>query len=124
MAEEGELELIVGSGSSMAPLLRDGDRIRVRKQESYRAGDVLLFRNSVGTLVVHRLLGRRWHQGEWQYVLRGDAASACDGLVRPTGILGRVCGGEVDQRAYAVNVAARLRARWRYLLYWFRRFAR
>lgn len=124
MAEEGDLELIVGSGSSMTPLLRDGDRIRVRKADRYRTGDLLVFRNSVDALVVHRLLGRRWHRGGWRYVLRGDAAPAFDGLVEPENVLGRVVGGEVDRSAYEIGTLARLEARVRYVVYWFRRLRR
>ncbi|MGE0639823.1 MAG: S24/S26 family peptidase [Thermoanaerobaculia bacterium] len=124
MAEEGDLELIVGSGSSMAPLLCDGDRIQVRRSDRYRAGDLLVFRNSVDTLVVHRLLGRRWHRGGWHYVLRGDAAPAFDGLVDPGKVLGRVVGGEVNSSAFEIGPEDRLKARWRYLTYWFRRLRR
>lgn len=116
MAAEAPIELVV-RGTSMAPLLRDGDRVRVSRAARYRAGDLLVFRNSVGDLVGHRLLGTRRSRGELRFVLRGDATPAADGLVALEAILGRVVGGDVPRRLIEVPWRDRWRARWRFLAY-------
>mgnify|MGYP001195811299 CR=1 FL=1 len=120
MAAEAPIELIV-RGSSMAPLLGEGNRVQVARSARYRAGDLLVFRNSVGDLVAHRLLGTRRSRGELRFVLRGDATPAADGLVPLAAILGRVVGGEIPRRLVAVPWYDRWRARWRFLAYAFAR---
>ncbi len=120
MAAEAPIELVV-HGSSMAPLLGEGDRIQVARTDRYRAGDLLVFRNSVGDLVAHRLLGMRRAHGELRFVLRGDATPAADGLVPPAAILGRVVGGEIPRRLVEVPWRDRLHARLRFLAYGFSR---
>lgn len=120
MAAEAPIELTV-RGGSMAPLLGEGDRVLVARATRYRAGDLLVFRNSVGDLVAHRLLGTRRSQGELRFVLRGDATPAADGLVPLAAILGRVVGGEIPRRLVAVPWHDRWRARWRFLAYAFSR---
>lgn len=116
MAEEAPIEFVV-RGTSMAPLLREGDRVQVAQASAYRAGDLLVFRNSVGDLVAHRLLGQRRWRGEVRYVLRGDAAPATDGIVAPEAVLGRVVGGAIPRRLIEVPWRDRWRARWRFLAY-------
>lgn len=116
MAAEAPIELMV-RGTSMAPLLREGNRIQVARCVRYRAGDLLVFRNSVGDLVAHRLLGTRHSKGELRFVLRGDSTPAADGLVPLAAILGRVVGGEIPRRLVNVPWLDRLRARWRFLAY-------
>lgn len=120
MAAEAPIELAV-RGTSMAPHLREGDRVQIARATRYRAGEILVFRNSVGDLVAHRLLGTRRWEGELRFVLRGDAAPAADGLVPPGAILGRVVGGDVPRRLVEVPWHDRWRARWRFLAYAFSR---
>ena len=108
----------------MSPLLAPGDRVRLRREARYRAGDLLAFRNGSGELVLHRLLGRRRFRGEPFLVLRGDAAPRADGLVRVNDVLGRVVGGEVASAAWDVPLCDRLRARLRYVAYWIGRLRR
>jgi signal peptidase I len=107
MAAEAPIELAV-RGTSMAPHLREGDRVQISRATRYRAGEILVFRNSVGDLVA-------------RFVLRGDAAPAADGLVPPAAILGRVVGGDVPRRLVEVPWHDRWRARWRFLAYAFSR---
>ena len=116
MAAEAPIEFVV-RGTSMAPWLREGDRLEVARTPCYRAGDLLVFRNAVGDLVAHRLLGRRRWRGELRYVLRGDAARAPDGAVLPENILGRVVGGAIPRRLIVIPWQDRWRARWHFVSY-------
>lgn len=120
MAAESPIELVV-RGTSMAPLLREGVRVQIARAARYHPGEILVFRNSVGDLVAHRLLGTRRSRGELRFVLRGDAAPAADGLVPLAAIVGRVVGGEVPRRLVEVPWRDRWRARWRFLAYGFAR---
>lgn len=97
-------------GSSMAPLLADGDRVEVAARRCYWPGDVIAFEAADGRLVVHRLIGYRPVRRGWRLVTRGDAAPAADVPVAPVRVLGRVVGGEGSPRAVRVSPVWRLRA--------------
>lgn len=43
-------------GISMKPLISDGDGVKVQREESYRVGDVVVALDSLGRLLVHRVL--------------------------------------------------------------------
>lgn len=117
-ARAGEAEL-VARGASMGSALPDGARLRVESRRRYRAGDVLVFLNTTGQLVAHRMLGRMPGPGGWRFVMRGDRAPAADGLVPPARVIGRLVGGDADPRLWRVPPRDRVRA-WvgflRYLL--------
>ena len=59
------------AGVSMAPRLRDHDHVVVKPLggEDARIGDLLLFRNTAGALILHRLV-RRWQDNNGQYRLQ------------------------------------------------------
>ena len=80
-------------GTSMAPLLADGDRVTIARARFYLPGDVVAFRAGLAgeeRIVVHRLLGYRLHRGRLACVTRGDAASLPDPPVPLGELLGRV----------------------------------
>jgi hypothetical protein len=82
-------------GLSMSPFIRDGDVVTVSPLQDAmpRLGDVLAFVGPGGErLVIHRVVGG----GCDSYLVRGDATSEVDGLVREGDILGRVTGVERD----------------------------
>lgn len=70
----GATDYVIVSGGSMDPVLYDGDLALVRRQSSYRAGDVIVYRVpkgevGAGVLVIHRVVGGSGRDG---YVTRGD----------------------------------------------------
>jgi hypothetical protein len=74
-------------GFSMHPFIRDGDILTVSPKPETRLGDVVAFCHpDTGKLVVHRIMARQ----PGGYLLRGDNATAADGLVPPEKILGLV----------------------------------
>lgn len=99
------------AGTSMAPLLREGDRAVVVPLggRAPRRGEPVLF-FSGGILVVHRALRVKRRGGEWAVLQKGDAVST-GGWVPLSRVLGRVAailrpdGSRLDLE--------RLPARWR-----------
>lgn len=80
-------------GVSMEPSLFQGDVITVRREETYAAGDILVFCYKNGELLTHRLLFER----EGRYFCKGDNALRLEDVSREQ-IAGRVIkknGGEV-----------------------------
>jgi len=107
-------------GVSMAPRLRDHDHVIVTplSGEDARFGDLLLYRNAAGALVLHRLV-RYWRDtgGRRQLQTRGDANLRLDASIDSARVLGRVSHieksgpGYIDlekagERVRAVSLAA------------------
>lgn len=80
------------SGRSMAPAIRDGDVVVIRKIRSrqLRPGDLILFKSSLGALVLHRILKLGTIGGTAAFHTKGDGQHAYDGWVSRAGVLGRV----------------------------------
>ncbi len=80
-------------GGSMEPFLRGGEVLTVRKVPYHflKRGDLILFRNSHGNAVIHRIIRKR-KCGMVQ--TKGDAAISLDKPVREDEVLGKVCGIE------------------------------
>ncbi len=69
----GKLELAV-HGTSMSPLMDDGDNIIFKKTNKYHVGDIIVFERTQGTVITHRLLFKtRKH-----LYIKGDATVAID----------------------------------------------
>ncbi len=87
-----QVRLAVG-GVSMAPRLRDHDCVLIEALHGNdaRFGDLVLFRNTGGTLVLHRVI-RRWRDGTGRRRLqtRGDACVRLDASIDAAWVLGRV----------------------------------
>ena len=101
LSNQGQLELLRGMrergaalrtpvrGWSMTPFIRDGDVVTIAPIGAVgpRLGEVLAVELTQGSLlVIHRIVrraGRGW-------LLRGDNATAPDGVVPPEQVLGRV----------------------------------
>lgn len=92
LARGAQVRLAVG-GVSMAPRLRDHDCVLIEalQGKDARFGDLVLFRNAAGTLVLHRVI-RRWRDGRRRHRLqtRGDACVRLDESIDATRVLGRV----------------------------------
>lgn len=88
VAQTGELWLRF-EGQSMAPLLRDGDLLRVRcgATPAPARGAIVAFRDHEVT-IVHRFLYRR--RGGW-LVTKGDNAWRLDRSLDPQQLIGTVC---------------------------------
>lgn len=81
------------SGASMAPLIRDGDTVRVRRVAAgdIRVGDVAFCRREdEAGYVMHRVLLRRCIAGRWVLRTKGDALRGLDPPVSEDRVLGRV----------------------------------
>jgi hypothetical protein len=105
LAREGPVEVVV-RGDCMAPLLADGDRVRIAAARCYWPGDVLVFRAPDGSLLAHRLLGYRPWAGGLALVTRGDACAVHDAPVPLAAVLGRA---EAIRPRPAVRVRSLLR---------------
>jgi signal peptidase I len=80
----GPTAIVIVSGTSMEPLFHTGDLVVVKRQRSYRVGDVVAYRVPEGStgensVVIHRIVGGSAAKG---YVLRGDNRDT-DDLWRP-----------------------------------------
>jgi hypothetical protein len=75
-------------GGCMAPTLREGDRVTVRRASPPRRGDVALL-NCSGWLEIHRLVDRIEMGPRRWFVHKGDASEIA-GLAGPADILGIV----------------------------------
>ena len=79
-------------GTSMSPLVRDGDVLLVQPADpnAVRVGDVVLCHIEEGRVVVHRVIREQVSQeGHW-FTVQGDAAAQPDGLLPGGQVYGRV----------------------------------
>lgn len=77
-------------GTSMLPVLQDGDEVSVRPARFYWPGQVLVFLDPQGQVWVHRLLGAKPCSGGWRLYLKGDNTPKLDPPVGVARVLGRV----------------------------------
>jgi hypothetical protein len=91
LAAEGLYGELCVRGSSMRPLLRDGDRIRLLPSDAtrVRVGDVVARGGSAG-LIVHRVVGWWPTRQGWRLLTRGDHAWRLDPPLRAEEVAGRV----------------------------------
>jgi len=70
----GKTPMAVVTGSSMLPLLREGDLVFVLKKApgEIKEGDVIVYRSLRGHLIVHRVVGVIVQDGRYEYVTKGD----------------------------------------------------
>ena len=88
------------TGRSMAPHLREGDVVTLRRVESgtIAAGEILLIRTDAGQPVLHRVVGRSTgNDGETRLLLKGDALPAADDPIVGSRVIGAVIGLERDE---------------------------
>jgi len=90
-------------GSSMYPLVRDGDILNVRPtgNRPVAVGDIVLYRSSQRGIVVHRVVGIHREGEKATLRIKGDAAGPADPRVPESQILGRVVGIERQGRKFA-----------------------
>jgi signal peptidase I len=89
----GRATYVIIAGHSMEPTLHTGDLALVRRQLTYRPGDVIAYRimknqAGAGRLVIHRIVGGSARGG---YVTRGDNRSYRDPWrPKPTDVAGKM----------------------------------
>ncbi len=105
-ADDGVTVRIVGD--CMQPILRSGVHVQIVRTRFWWPGDVLVFRDSTGRMVAHRLLGFYRRNGRWKLLTQADSARRPDQAVYPEQVLGKA----VD---IPVTVVCRIRAYTRYL---------
>ena len=97
-------------GSSMLPLLRDGQRLILNHKlsDEIKVGDIIIFQNN-RQLVAHRVLAMRSKDGERYYMEKGDNQLNY-GRVNHNDVLGKVIAIDgknkwlsVNKRTYIVN---------------------
>jgi hypothetical protein len=78
-------------GSSMRPILRDGDRVRLAPMThaGVRLGDVVLRVEPSGP-VIHRVVGWWPSRHGWRLLTKGDGARRLDPPLPPEGVAGRI----------------------------------
>lgn len=81
---------ISAQGSSMFPLIREGNICRFRpvEEKSFSRGDIILFRSDSGHLIAHRLLQVIHLDDECLYVCKGDTNAGYDKPIRIEQMLG------------------------------------
>lgn len=103
--DKGKAFRFEARGTSMHPVIRDGDVVTVRPLAGgARTGDVVAFVHpATGGVRVHRII----RSGEAGHLLKGDNALCEDGAVPPEAVLGRVARIERDGRALRLGPALR-----------------
>lgn len=101
-------------GVSMRPVIRDGDLLEVQPAapDSYCKGDVLLYEQQRGSLLVHRVIAIHRENDQTALLMQGDALRLPDGLTVPAQVLGRVT--QIDRN----GKLTRLDSPWQRLLGW------
>jgi signal peptidase I len=86
---DGQVYAIAPSGS-MLPTLDEGSIVTVEKAtlDQLKRGDIVIYRNSSGMVVIHRLYER--HDDRW-FVLGDNNSSVDRDTVSTKNLLGRVC---------------------------------
>lgn len=113
------------TGTSMSPLVRDGDLLLVRPAEAGMPGVGDLVLCTVGgappeQVVVHRVIRRERGRDGWRFTVQGDALSRPEGPIPETLLFGRVVtverdGSQLDMDRPALRMLgwfAALRSRW------------
>jgi len=118
VASDGRAVEIPVRGSSMRPMLQDGDRVRLAAvtEVNVRLGDVVL-RVAPSGPIIHRVVGWWPSRNGWRILTKGDGACRLDPPLPPGRLVGRVValvrGSDVRQLD---GMWMRVRARSRALL--------
>jgi hypothetical protein len=79
-------------GSSMQPLVRNGDILLVRPLElsRLRVGDIILCCSQPGRILAHRVVRRFRGPDGWSFQVQGDQVSQPDGIIPQAQVYGQV----------------------------------
>jgi signal peptidase I len=92
-------------GSSMTPLIRDGDLLTIAPVDaaSLEIGDVALYRTRRDRIIAHRVVGKTTQGGELVLETQGDARLAPDRPVPADCVLGRAVRFQRGDRGYRLD---------------------
>lgn len=92
-------------GTSMKPLIRDGDIVLVEpiNQKKVKPSEIVLFINNQEKLVLHRVIQKWKIDGKFQYLLKGDQVRSPDGIFEHSKIFGRLVGLERAEKKITIN---------------------
>jgi hypothetical protein len=81
------------TGRSMAPFLRGGEIVTIKKVHcaSLRIGDLIFFKNRENSLLLHRIVSIQLTGNGLVFQTKGDAVAGIDAPVHENKILGKVC---------------------------------
>jgi len=84
------------TGRSMAPFLRGGEILTIKKvpHASLKKGDLIFFKARHGLPILHRIIKKRLNNGTNSVQTKGDALLAFDEPVYENKVLGKVCAVE------------------------------
>ncbi|MBI5882375.1 MAG: glycosyltransferase [Elusimicrobia bacterium] len=90
LLERGASVRLEARGSSMSPIIKDGDTLEVRPAgpAGLRRGDIVLYSKD-DRMAAHRIVGASAGQGGWTFTLKADSGDGLD-QVTESEILGRV----------------------------------
>ena len=81
------------TGRSMAPLLKGGDILTIKKVShlSLRKGDLIFFKDNLGHPVIHRCIRKGTSKNDMTIQTKGDALLRPDKPIHHNQVLGKVC---------------------------------
>jgi hypothetical protein len=100
---EGLAVRVKATGRSMAPFLKGGETLTIRRVplDSLGKGDLIFFTRPGGAAKIHRLIRKGTENGRSVFITKGDAVPGCDAAVPAGNVLGKVCLIEGDRRGRA-----------------------
>ncbi|HJW88440.1 MAG TPA: signal peptidase I [Dehalococcoidia bacterium] len=96
------------SGCSMHPFIRDNDILHVEpaRASQLKLGDVILFCDSQGKYITHRLVKKGTENGRVLLTTKGDNTAFCDLPIPATEMMGRVVEIERNGRCLRLDRGA------------------
>jgi signal peptidase len=88
----GGLFCFKAHGSSMYPFIRDGDILTIQpvEIETLAIGDVAFYRSTWDRVIAHRVVEKKFKNGQCVLTMRGDSGLNTNELVQADHVLGRV----------------------------------
>lgn len=105
-SQAGREHWIAVVGTSMFPLIRNGDRLLVQHGDvGVQRGDVVVFRRDAA-LIAHRVMKITFVESSRLLVTKGDNAGAFDAPIPDHQIVGKVLGIERDKKYMSLDTTA------------------
>jgi len=105
------------TGRSMSPVILSGDRVVVKQASAgdLYPGDIVLFLDAAGGMVLHRMIFRKNKKSSRQFVCKGDTLWRADESVTADRVIGKV-----EQIIKPSGKVIRLaKPGWQFVTFWF-----